>query len=381
MSGASRQRGFTLVEMMIAVTISLLIMVAVLTLYLNLRRTSDDMAQTNALIENGRFAVGLLQEDLAHAGFWNGFVPQFDDLSSSTDPGDYPTALPPVCSAFSTWTLQDRVNAIGIVVQTYSGVPPGCSAIVTNLASNSDVLVVRHVDTCSPGVGNCDAVAAGKVYFQASFCDADLPSSANPATTPYPVVLDTTGFVLHQRNCTTLAELRKLVVDLYYVRDYAVTAGDGIPTLMRSTFDLSGGATPVNALQPAVPLIEGIEAFRVELGIDNVSKSGDLLDYTTAPHWDDPITRLILKNRGDGSPDGPFIHCGTGSCIVDQLANVVEARLYVLARARTQTAGYSSDKTYALGGTTLGPFTDGYKRHLFTSSATLVNVSRRRQTP
>ncbi|MDL2424708.1 pilus assembly protein PilW, partial [Pseudomonas sp. BAgro211] len=55
---------------MIAVAISLLIMVAVLTLYLNLRRTSDDMAKTNSLIENGRFAVGLLQEDLAHAGFW-----------------------------------------------------------------------------------------------------------------------------------------------------------------------------------------------------------------------------------------------------------------------------------------------------------------------
>ncbi|MFS2128228.1 prepilin-type N-terminal cleavage/methylation domain-containing protein [Pseudomonas sp. Pseusp97] len=32
MSGVSRQRGFTLVEMMIAVTISLLIMVAVLKL-------------------------------------------------------------------------------------------------------------------------------------------------------------------------------------------------------------------------------------------------------------------------------------------------------------------------------------------------------------
>ena len=382
MSGVSRQRGFTLVEMMIAVTISLLIMVAVLTLYLNLRRTSDDMAQTNALIENGRFAVGLLQEDLAHAGFWNGHVPQFDNLSASKEPGDYPTALPPVCSAFSAWTQQDRVNAIGIVVQTYSGVPPGCSGIVTNLASNSDVLVVRHVDTCSPGVGNCDPMTVGKVYFQASFCDDDIPpSSVSPETTPYPVVLDTTGFTLHQRNCTSSAELRKLVVDLYYVRDYAVAAGDGIPTLMRSSFDLSGGVTPANALQPAVPLIEGIEAFRVELGVDNLSKTGEALDYLAAPVWADPVTRTTVKNRGDGSPDGPFVHCGTASCTRDDLANVVEARLYVLARTRTQTAGYSSDKTFALGGTTLGPFTDGYKRHLFTSSATLVNVSRRRQTP
>ncbi len=372
MSGVSRQRGFTLVEMMIAVTISLLIMVAVLTLYLNLRRTSDDMAQTNALIENGRFAVGLLQEDLAHAGFWNGFVPQFDDLTATTAPTDYPLALPPVCSAFSTWTQQDRINSVGIVVQAYSAVPPGCSAIVTNLASNSDVLVVRHADTCSPGVGNCDALTTGKVYFQSSFCKDDALGA---------FVLDTTGFTLKNLNCLTVAERRKFVIDLYYVRDYAVTAGDGIPTLMRSTFDLSGGATPANALQSAVPLIEGIEAFRVELGVDNVSKSGASTNYHAAPQWDDPNTRVTLNNRGDGSPDGAFVHCGAGSCSVDQLVDVVEARLYVLARARTQTPGYSSDKTYALGGSTLGPFTDGYKRHLFTSSATLVNVSRRRQTP
>ncbi|MFS2124358.1 PilW family protein [Pseudomonas sp. Pseusp97] len=377
MSGVSRQRGFTLVEMMIAVTISLLIMVAVLTLYLNLRRTGDDMAQTNALIENGRFAVGLLQEDIAHAGFWNGYVPQFDDLTAVDPPADYPQGLPPVCSAFSTWTQQDRTNSVGIVVQTFSGVPAGCAGVVTNLANNSDVLVVRHADTCSPGMGNCDALAAGKVYFQASFCDTDVV----PSSGANPFVLDTGGFTLHLRDCNTSAELRKFVVDLYYVRDYAVTAGDGIPTLMRSTFDLSGGATPANALQPAVPLIEGIEAFRVELGVDSLSKTGAALDYQVSPDWDDPAARVTVKNRGDGSPDGSFVHCGAGSCTVNELANVVEARLYILARARTQTAGYSSDKTYALGGSTLGPFTDGYKRHLFTSSATLVNVSRRRQTP
>ncbi|MFK8398113.1 PilW family protein [Pseudomonas sp. BGr12] len=372
MSGVFRHRGFTLIEVMIAVAISLLIMVAVLTLYLNLRRTSDDMAKTNSLIENGRFAVGLLQEDLAHAGFWNGYVPQFDDLTATDPPADYPTALPPVCSAFSTWTQQDRINSVGIAAQTFSAVPPGCSAIVTNLASNSDVLVVRHVDTCSPGVGNCDALAAGKVYFQSSFCKNETLGA---------FVLDTTGFTLTSLNCLTIAERRKFVIDLYYVRDYAVSAGDGIPTLVRSTFDLSGGATPANALQAAVPLIEGVEAFRVELGLDSLSKSNDPTDYLAAPHWDDPNTRVTVTNRGDGSPDGSFVHCGASSCTLDQLANVVEARLYVLARARARTAGYTSDKTYALGGSTLGPFTDGYKRHLFTSSATLVNISRRRQTP
>jgi type IV pilus assembly protein PilW len=369
---ASPQRGFTLVELMVAATIGLLIMTAVLTLYLNLSRTNDDMAKTNALIENGRFAVGLLQDDFAHAGFWNGYVPQFDDLTASDIPADVPTALPPVCSDFSTWSAQDKINAVGIVVQAYSAVPSGCSGIVTDLAANSDVVVIRHAETCSPGVGNCAAVAAGKVYFQSSFCDSETANA---------FVLGTSGFILHKRDCTTLAERRKFVTNLYYVRTYAVTAGDGIPTLMRAQFDSSGGATPTLGLQAAVPLIEGVEAFRVELGLDNLGDTGAAVNYAQAVSWADITTKTSPTNRGDGSPDGSFVHCGATSCTAAELTNVVEARLYVLARSRTATPGYSSDKTYALGAATLGPYTDGFKRHLFTSSATLVNVSRRRQTP
>lgn len=386
-----RQRGFTLVEMMVAVTIGLLIMVGVLSLYLNLRRTNDDMANTNSLIENGRFAVKLLQEDLAHAGFWNGFVPPFDDLALNDVPpaaGDFggvPNVLPPVCGDFSSWSLQQKAAIPGIAMQAYSAVPPGCSGIVTDLAANSDVLVVRHVETCAPGIGNCDALVAGKVYFQASSCDSDsmdppLNPPIFPAETSSNYVLGTSGFTLHKRDCITLAERRKFITSLYYVRDYAVTPGDGIPTLMRSQFDTSGG---ISAQQAAVPLVEGVEAFRIELGIDNVSDSGTSVvfnDYKHAVTWADDSTKTSPTNRGDGSPDS-FIHCGSGSCSVDDLINVVEAKLYVLVRSRVATPGYSSDKTFALGGVTLGPFTDAYKRHMFTSSAALVNVSRRRQTP
>nr|WP_294975582.1 PilW family protein [uncultured Pseudomonas sp.] len=391
MRRAGSQQGFTLVEMMVAVTIGLLIMVGVLTLYLNLRRTNDDMANTNSLIENGRFAVELLQEDLAHAGFWNGYVPQFDDLTLndapplSGEPGGVPNAVPPVCGDFSTWTMEEKTSLPGIAVQTYSAVPPGCSGIVTDLAANSDVLVVRHVETCTPGVGNCETVTTGKVYFQSSSCDSNsMDPPPNPPLlqpeTPSDYVLGTGGFLLHQRDCVTLAERRKFVSNLYYLRDYAMTPGDGIPTLMRSQFDSSGG---IAGQQPAVPLVEGVEAFRVELGIDNVSDSGEPVayeDYEHEVHWADN-TKTSPTNRGDGSPDGDFIHCGASSCSVDDLINVVEAKLYVLVRSRVATPGYQSDKTYALGAVALGAFTDSYKRHLFTSSAALVNVSRRRQTP
>ena len=37
------------------------------------------MARANSVIENGRLAIQLIESDLVHAGFWDTFVPQFDD--------------------------------------------------------------------------------------------------------------------------------------------------------------------------------------------------------------------------------------------------------------------------------------------------------------
>jgi type IV pilus assembly protein PilW len=56
-------------------------------------------------------------------------------------------------------------------------------------------------------------------------------------------------------------------------------------------------------------------------------------------------------------------------------------RLHVLVRAENRTSGYTDTKTYNLGSTTLGPFNDGYKRHVFTQTVRLTNISMRRETP
>ena len=97
MKRLSIQRGFSLIELMVAITISLLIFAAVLRLFLDIGRTNDELAKTNEQIENGRFTVQLLQLDLMHAGFWDGTsltsitLPQAAEQSLTTLP---PPALP-----------------------------------------------------------------------------------------------------------------------------------------------------------------------------------------------------------------------------------------------------------------------------------------------
>ncbi|MCY1552975.1 Type IV Pilus-assembly protein W [compost metagenome] len=146
---------------------------------------------------------------------------------------------------------------------------------------------------------------------------------------------------------------------------------------MRAEF--TGGSGSGWSVQP---VIDGVEGLIVELGVDNVSDSGAAVDYTQAVAWADPLNKVSPTNRGDGVPDGNFIRCTTTSaCDVSQLANVVAARIYVLVRGLEASSGHSDTKTYSLGGTTLGPFNDGFKRHVYNTTVRLNNVSGRRETP
>jgi len=366
------QAGLTLVELMIAIAIGLLILAALLALFINLTRSNSEMAKTNVQIENGRAAIQLMQKDLVHAGFWGSYVPQFDDLSSTAVPTDVPNAVPDPClpSTPINWTSAYKTNLLGIPVQSYDAIPAGCTTLLTNQQANTDVLVIRHAETCVPGENNCEADTPGKLYFQSTRCSTE-------SATPY--VLGTAGFALHNRDCATVADKRKYISNIYYIRDYAVTAGDGIPTLVLSQFDLISGTPQAGT---AIPLIEGIEGFRVEFGIDSLSDSGAAANYTQAVVWANPVNLTSPTNRGDGAPDGAFVHCSTlAPCTPSQLVNVVAVKLYVIARSRETTPGYTDGKTYTLGSTTWTPTNTSYKRHLFSTSVRLTNVSGRRETP
>ena len=163
------------------------------------------------------------------------------------------------------------------------------------------------------------------------------------------------------------------------MRSYATTVGDGIPTLMRSRFDLAAGNL---GHQPAQELIDGVQGFRVELGLDTLGKTADAVDYTTSVSWSNPALRNTPTNRGDGSPDGAFVRCtAVLPCTADQLINVVAVKISVLARSSEASPGHIDSKTYNLGSTTLGPFNDNFKRHLFGTTVRLSNVAGRRETP
>ena len=461
-----RACGFTLVELMISMVISLIILAAMVGIFVNTSASHREMEKTSGLIENGRIAAQLLQDDLVHAGYWGGFVPQFDDFTVTAAPADVPNAIPNACQPYNTWNSSHRSNLLGIAVEASDVLQSG-AACVSPLAKKdgTDVLIIRHAETCVPGVGNCPPDVAGRLYLQTSACKAEksagtaqgaasntLILSAGASTTsniytgltlrtlsgigagqinsviaynggtrtatmsqPWSIipdntttyafeyVLGTSSFPLHKIDCVgtgtpaslpilggTMADKRRFVSNIYYIHEYPHPdqAGDVIPTLVRSQLDVSAGAL---AQQAPVALIEGIEVLRVVLGIDNVSDSGDPVNYTDAIDWADPTLKKSPTNRGDGAPD-EFVRCTVATpCTAAELTDVVAVKLYMLVRSRDRTPGHRDDRTYCLGernsdGTcaatnTIAAANDNYKRHVFSTSVRLVNISARRETP
>lgn len=392
--GVEQQRGLSLVELLVSIAISLLIMVAILQLYLDISRTNDEMAKTNAQIENGRFAIQLFQDEISHAGYWGGYVPLFDDLTGSDTPGGTPALVqgtprvaPNPCSQDSAaWTPDEKDALLGAPVQAFSQALTGCS--MPDRIDGTDVLVVRHAGLSPIPTGSLagqcdddgDPATPAPACVQNTFCADEMPDYRLGAG-----ATDT----LHFRDCVTATNatssdypqtaVRQLVSNLYYIKNIA-----DVPTLMRLEF----GA---NAAQP---LIEGIEAFKVELGIDDVSKTGAAVNYAQAVTFAGTDDRSDPINRGDGVPDR-FVRCPAAGCPVDELRNVVAVKLFLLVRNLQVTPGYSDPKEYCLESPELDaaaacsadalfqPDAEErkFKRHLFSSTVRLVNVSGRRETP
>src|SRR3990167_9518695 len=68
--GRPSQRGLSLIELMISITIGLLILSAMATLFANQSRTRSELDKSNRMIDNGRYALEVLSENLRVSGFY-----------------------------------------------------------------------------------------------------------------------------------------------------------------------------------------------------------------------------------------------------------------------------------------------------------------------
>lgn len=371
------QRGVSLIELMIAITISLIILVALSYLFVNNSQSTKAVERANQQIENGRYAMQTLNDDLQMAGYWAEFSigaavqagrivppplppPPAPQVQSLPDPcAGIPAApspqspSPTESPSPSTQAQLNMLWAMSFAVQGYDqGAGLNCSTgNITDIAPNTDILVVRRVSGCVAGSTDC-AVQTGAPYFQASSCNDSAELNSAYITDQYRLDTNTANLDRTQRDCTTAADKHQFLTYIYYVANND-QAGDGIPTLKR--YEIGTGT--------AVSIAQGVQDMQIEYGIDT---NGD-----------------GVPDKYDADPvnDSTSPSCGATTPCVSNFQNTMALQIYLLVRNPTSTTGYKDIKAYNLGldaaGSAYvdGPYNDNYKRHVYSSTIRLINPS------
>lgn len=351
-SRACHQRGMTLVEWMISITIGLILLAGLTALIAQQSSTQGELDKSNRQVENGRYALQLLQEDIQMAGYYG----EFSDVSSIPVPG----VLPDPCLK----AVSDLESAMVFPVQGYDSFTTGLPSCINaaDHVPSTDILVVRRLDPATLPLATATSGAGGQVYLQSGLTATGLVFSKKMGTGATPA-----EFTLYKKDRATPALLRKFLVHIYFVSPCNVpvaancssAADDGmpIPTLKMLELSASGATTTM----VSTPLVEGIENMQIDYGIDTTD---------------------------DGSPDGQFV--ATPATVADW-RNLVALRVHLLVRNNAASSGYLDPKIYSMGYDSTGvqqsvtPTTDSYgnnvrpyKRKLFSQLIRVVNPSSRR---
>lgn len=312
---AGKVKGFSLVELMISITIGLFLLIGMTALLVSNSNTRNEMEKAGRQIENGRYAIQVLSEDLQHAGFYG----EFSGVSGTGTEDSYCSTDPAV--------IKTNMAAPVYGKNDVSALPSACGT-ATSFAAATDILVVRRAGTetaitCT-GTPCAAPVVSTQHYIQTTPAEFRLDlGSAGSGT-----------FNLKQVDLVNPALLRTYLTHVYFIDNV-----NGIPILKRA--ELVDGAFAT------VSMVEGIDNLQVEYGVDTDSNGSPDIYYpaNTVPAW----------------------------------ANVMSVRVSVLARNNELTAGYKDTKTYSLGSTSVGPFNDQYKRHVYSAVIRLNNPSGRRE--
>lgn len=264
----SQQRGFSLVEIMVAMVIGVVILLAVSEVFIGNNTTRNEIERTGRQIENGTYALSLLTDELSNAGFWGEAGVQ----SSDNTP-------PPLCPT----SLAELRDALGYPVQ---GASAGGDCVAAK--AGTDSLAVRRASSCAVGTAGCAVASATDFYVQSEACNINTSGSVTVAEG----VAGLTGKA-RAVDCAAapLAPRYRYLSRLYYI-----TGGDELARM-----ELVGGAYVSSGA-----LVDGIEALHFNYGIDT-NNDGRVDEFSVNPapdQWDDVVEVQIwlVARNSDASP-------------------------------------------------------------------------------
>jgi type IV pilus assembly protein PilW len=311
---------------MIALVLGLLLSGALVSVYTENRRSFSNDENMMRMQDDARQAVRELVNDLSMAGFWSDLImPTLiipdGSLAVATDCGPAGTA---------NWIYQTSVpgttnsQAITALDNATAADASGNFSCISGaeFQPGTDVVAVKRV--FGARVEPAD-IAVNTVYLRTNGSLGLLylePEDAPPAVS---VPVPFSEWEYHP--------------SIYYIRNFAVTAGDGIPTLCRKILDYTGGAPTMTD----ECLAQGIEDLQIEYGVDTDA------DGVPNSYVDDPT--------------------------IAELQASVTARVFVLARTADPDIRYTNQKTYQIGNAPAVTPADNFHRRVYSVTVGLRNVA------
>lgn len=331
------QSGFGLIELMVAMTIGLLMLLGILSMVTWVSQSRVDLDKTSEQVENGRFVSQLLSDEVRMAGFYG--TPQVI-TEVFTTPSPCETTLANLEFGYITNKNTKPVPVYGYVAD--STALAGDLSCLTGALEDSEVLVLRRVSS-EPVLAASLAAGAG-VHVQNSSCSSDVQVlrtgnlAANFSAAP----------LLRQKDCATAMN----TVWPYQSRTYFLSAPSGVPTF--NVAELVGASIVVT------PLAEGIEDMHFSYG----------LDFDGADGVPDCFADDLAGTLPEACPAA-----AKSASELDRWSNVTVVRIRLLARSGETFRGWTDTRTYDLGrASASGPFNDGYKRQVYSAVIPLPNV-------
>lgn len=347
-TATSRSTGFSLVELMVAITIGLIVLGAVSAVLVSSKNTYSNQDRLARVQENGRFAIQFLTRDIRLAGY-TGCLDEVIAGESFTN------TLKGTNSIFNAAISLEGLEADAGV--TSSWYPSGDTTRPANVLANTDSLTVKMLDPTTAvdiasempnesaeiNVSSTSGFKANEIVMVTDCASADLmqitavqtassklqhsPAGGNPVPTDPDYPGNATQKLTKAYG--TSAKVMKFTSRRYYI----APGTSGNPALFRA----DNG-------QPGVEMVEGIENIQVTYGED-----------TNAP------------------PDGiPNIYRTAASVV--NWDKVMSVRIGVLARTTNQEDADVDTSTYVVNEKSFTPPAgDRHKRRVFLATVVLRN--------
>ena len=309
--GICRQRGLTLIELLVALAIGAFLIFGATQVYVDSRNAYGVNETVARMQETARYAISIIEPDVRMANYWglvkgasviSGQTPQ----SSAAVPNwggitacgnNFATDLNSNIQAdddqyFTNWTSPTTATAVPSSCDSLT--QPDGTAWSTTPVTTADTLTVRRASVFpSPSTPNwlqiCSTRLAGRLISDGSVCNA-----------------------LSQ-------QVNNLIVNAYYV-DQNSSQANGLPSLRRKTLVHPAGGQSRFADQEVIP---GIEDMQLQFGIDDTGTSAIATRYVDPSQLQNAV---LVTN-----------------------AQVVSVRVWLLVRSDAPEVGFTDDHVYEYG--------------------------------